>query len=343
MTLEISLTPSGQLLAVESPVDPPRGANDKLPDNRLKRIAKAFASGHGEGLFTLASERLETQISPSLAYWQSFAARYLTELCHLPQHADTVPDSIPPPAESELTGLLLGMPPMKGAEYVSAGALRSLWCDLHHWVRNRIASGGQTLAAFLHEHAPLWHQVGRVCFHLAENRHDPDYPFAFLATYAPTISNGSRVQYQPLSKALTESAGAKDKKTLIKLLSPVHLASQKSELAKELVESGDIYQALAWTPRDAYRFLKDVLTFEECGVLVRVPDWWKKRPRPRVGVTIGDQRQKKFDVHGMLDFKMQLALGDENAYRSGMAQADRRRGRTRLASRPMGRGRPPRN
>ncbi len=46
-------------------------------------------------------------------------------------------------------------------------------------------------------------------------------------------------------------------------------------------------------------------------MLVRVPDWWKKRPRPRVGVTIGDKRQKKFDAQNMLDFKVQLALGDE--------------------------------
>ena len=46
-------------------------------------------------------------------------------------------------------------------------------------------------------------------------------------------------------------------------------------------------------------------------MLVRVPDWWKKRPRPRVGVTIGDKRQKKFDAQNMLDFKVQLALGEE--------------------------------
>ena len=126
-----------------------------------------------------------------------------------------------------------------------------------------------------------------------------------------SLSNTARVQYQPLSKALQQSADTKDKKTLIKLLSPVHLASQKSELAKELVESGDIYQPLAWTPPDAYRFLKDSPVFEECGLLVRLPDWWKKRPRPRVGVTIGSKQQNKFDAPSMLDFKVQLALGDE--------------------------------
>ena len=44
---------------------------------------------------------------------------------------------------------------------------------------------------------------------------------------------------------------------------------------------------------------------------MRLPDWWKKRPRPRVGVKIGDAKQQKFDADGMLDFKVQLALGDQ--------------------------------
>ena len=166
-------------------------------------------------------------------------------------------------------------------------------------------------AGFLRERAPLWHQVGRVCFHLAENRRDPDYPFAFLATYAPRLTAGARVQYKPLSESLREYAGAKNKKALIKLLSPVQLAAERSALARELVESGDLYQPLAWTPREAYRFLKEIPLFEESGLLVRVPDWWQKRSRPRVGVTIGEKKQNTFGAGAMLDFHVKLALGEE--------------------------------
>ena len=54
-----------------------------------------------------------------------------------------------------------------------------------------------------------------MCFHLAENRRDPDYPFAFLATYTPSVTSGGRVQYQPPSKALAQYAGAKNKNALI--------------------------------------------------------------------------------------------------------------------------------
>ena len=200
---------------------------------------------------------------------------------------------------------------MPGAEYLTCGVLQDTWTDLDTWVRRKVAACQQGLSGFLKQRAPLWHQVGRVCFHLAENRRDPAYPFAFLATYAASITDGARVQYQPLGKALKEYAGTKNKKALIKLLSPVHLASQGSPLVKELVDSGDIYQPLAWPAGQAYRFLKEVPVFEESGVLVRLPDWWKKRPRPRVGITIGEKRQKKFDTKGMLDFKVRLALGDQ--------------------------------
>ena len=324
MRFELVFTPSGRLNAVESAAAEPSilDASPGAPaDGRLKKVFGAFASGQAQGLFALATERFEGPLVPALAYWRGLAARYLTELCHTPptagpQTAGPALDPIPPPTSAELASLLLCVPPMPGAEYVTLEALAGLWNDLDAWVRGEVAAAEGGLSGFLKERAPQWHQVGRVCFHLAENRRDPDYPFAFLATYAPSVSGGGRVQYQPLSQALRQYAGAKDKQTLVKLLSPVHLASQKSPLAKELVDSGDIYQALAWTPRQAYRFLRDVPVLEESGVLVRLPDWWKKRPRPRVGVSIGDKKQKKFDTHAMLDFQVQLVLGDQQLSQS---------------------------
>ncbi len=191
-----------------------------------------------------------------------------------------------------------------------ASVLEALWQELDASVREEIQRQG-SLAAFLEAKAPRWHQVGRVCFHLAENRRDPEHPFAFLATYAPQLGQSGKVQYQPLSQALTEYAGTKNKQGLIHLLSPVHRASQQSELVKELVESKAIYHPLAWTSAQAYRFLKAVPIFEDSGVLVRLPDWWKKRPRPRVGITIGEQRRKSLDFNSLLDFRVQLALGEE--------------------------------
>lgn len=315
MNIHLAITPSGRIVAVES-APPTDELADLAPnvggDQRLEnKIAQHFAAGQAEGLFALATERMERPPNPSIAYCRDFAARYLTELCHTPETTGPKMEEIAPPASADLAAWLWNVPPMQGAEYLTEGVLREIWTDLDAWVRREVSRYTDGLAGFLKERAALWHQVGRVCFHLAENRRDPDYPFAFLATYAPGLTGAARVQYLPLSKALREYAGAKDKKTLIKLLSPVQLAAEKSKLAAELVESGDLYQPLAWTPREAYRFLQDIPVFEDSGILVRVPDWWKKRPRPRVGVTIGETRQKKFNADAMLDFRVQLALGDQ--------------------------------
>ncbi len=315
MAVDLAFTPAGHVKAVElasgDEAVPDGLVSEAAVDGPIKKVVKAFAAGEGSGLFLLATERFDAALPPSFAYWRDFACRYLTALCHAPETAGVSLESVEPPEAAELAALLLGVPPMRGAEYLSQSALTGVWEAFDSWVRGEVIADGEGLSSFLKRRAPLWHQVGRVCFHLAENRRDEDHPFAFLATYAPGMASGARIQYQPLSGALRELAGAKNKKALIHLLSPVHLASQQSALVKDMLDTGDLYQPLAWTPREAYRFLKDVPAFEASGVLVRLPDWWKKRPRPRVGVTIGDRKQQKFDAGSMLDFNVQLALGDQ--------------------------------
>ena len=72
---------------------------------------------------------------------------------------------------------------MLGGEYLSDETLQRIWEHLDEWTHDAVTAAGG-LAAFLQERAPKWHQVGRVCFHLAENRGDDARPFAFMATYA---------------------------------------------------------------------------------------------------------------------------------------------------------------
>jgi non-specific serine/threonine protein kinase len=277
----------------------------------MRKVAEAFSSCQAAGLFALAASRPDTPLSPSLSYWRDFASRYLTYLCRTPESAGHALDPIDPPTPNEIKALQDAAPPMLGGEYLNAGLLKNSWTDLDGWVRKEIASSGSGLSAWMKKHAPIWHQVGRVCFHLAENKSDPKFPFAFLATYAPQLSRGGQVQYQPLGKALQEYAGQKNKKALISLLSPVQAASEKSALIRKLVDSGDVFHPLAWSPNDAYRFLQEIPLLEESGLLVRLPDWWQKRPRPRVTVTLGEKKQSRLGMDTMLDFKVELALGEE--------------------------------
>ena len=296
---DVGLLPSGHLHGFSLRIE---GAADNTSRNAT--IEQAFSRSVGEGLFLLASLKNGADLSPSLHYWRSIACQYMGERCLLPP-----PDSIEPFTATEIIPLLLSAPPMRGAEYLSAKVLQEIRTELDDWVCKEIQKVGN-LDTFLSKKAPRWHQVGRVCFHLAENKNDPDYPFAFMATYAPELSKQGRVHHQPLSHALQEYAGAKNKKALIRLLSPVQLAAESSPVIKALVDTGDLYHPLAWAPNEAYAFLKEAALYEQCGIVVRLPDWWKKRSRPRVGVTIGDAKKKNFNADSLLDFKLNIALGD---------------------------------
>ncbi len=307
MNFELVLTPIGHLRLRQGDDD-----SGPAPDAWMKRVAAAFSSSPAEGLLALAATRPDAPPPPAFSFWREFASRYLTQLCRTPESVDILLEPITTPAESELAAMLLNAPPMQGAEYLSVEVLCGLWAELDAWARTEIAGSKDGLAGWLKTHASIWRQVGRVCFHLAENKQDPELPFAFLATYAPSLSRAGRVQYRPLGKALEEYAGQRNKKALINLLSPVQRASEKIDFVRELVDSGDVFHSLAWTPGEAYRLLENVPLLEESGLLVRLPDWWRKRPRPRVTVTIGEKKQSRFGADSMLDFKIGVALGDQN-------------------------------
>ena len=131
-------------------------------------------------------------------------------------------------------------------------------------------------------------------FNLAENRKDPQAPFAFLATYTARLSAYGKAQHQPLSAALAEFSGGHRKAQLLSLLLPVQRAAQQCEWLHEMVEAGEIYHPLRWLPEDALRFLRDVPKLEASGVVVRMPGAWQAgRPaRPRVTSVVGSTAEE---------------------------------------------------
>jgi SNF2 family DNA or RNA helicase len=300
MSMAIRLTPTGQL-RWEAPEDEPESA---VPAS----LRKAFQADWRQGLFMLAADKLNVVEALTLRYWQVLAERYLTDLCHIPGATETFEVIAPSPAEC--ASLVLTAPPMQGGEYLSATVVQTIWEALDRWAHAAVAATGE-LDTFLQTRAPKWHQVGRVCLHLAENKNDDTRPFAFMATYTAGFGAAGRLQHLPLRKALEQYAGAKNRPALVKLLSPVQQAAERCAWVQKLVDSGAIYQPMAWSAGRAYQFLRSVPALEDSGVSVRLPNWWKKRPRPHVSVKIGTRTPAMFGVDAMLDFDVQMALGDE--------------------------------
>ncbi len=199
---------------------------------------------------------------------------------------------------------------MRGGEYLTTEVLGAIWALLLEAFRAEVRGNSGSVQRLLAEKNPAWNVVGRVFFHLAENKQSAERPFAFLASYTTGLTAQGKPQHRPLGEAVRESSSAGDKQRLIALLVPIQKAAQQSPFLKELVDAGHIFQPLGWTPGQAHRFLSDIPTFEQCGLVVRVPDWWTpRRPlRPQVTVGIGKEKPSALGLEAMLDFTVEVTL-----------------------------------
>ena len=291
--------PSGRVLLDDAAVDPGR-VDAGLRD--------AFARDWREGLVRLAAGARHQQGSLAARFWRLPGADYLTRVCHLDDEARE-PD-IPPPSDTTLTRWRRDRPPMTGGEYVTESRLREVWLAIAAWGAEAMAADGGP-AAFLQKRAPAWRRVGRVAFHLAENRRDDQRPFAFLATFTTGLDAQGRPRHLPLSRALERHAGARDRAALRKLLTPVEAAARQLDWVQELVASGDIYRAKAWTPSQALRMLRSLDQLDAAGLVVRVPDWSRRPSRPTVSMTIDSRQDSPVGADAILDFDVAVTLDGE--------------------------------
>ena len=303
--LTLAVSPSGRLRLLENPDAP------SLDPRPAQAITAAFAGGTAAGLFHLGAVEVPSQLPPALGFFRDFARLFVARLCaigDLEERRGEVDVPVPP---GVLDRLAAEAPPLPGGEYVDAARLETWWADLEAFFREEIGRHRGSVQSYLQAKNPVWNLVGRVYFHLAENKHDGDHPFAFLATYTTRLSGQARPQHQPLGRALRALSG--DRAALLSLLAPVDRAAAASSLLKDLVDTGDIFQPLAWTPREAHRFLQDVPAYEAAGVIVRVPDWWKTdRPRRlEVSVTVGGKPPATLGLDALLDFSVALTLDGE--------------------------------
>jgi superfamily II DNA or RNA helicase len=302
--LALAVSPHGSLH-----LDPLAPDATELPE----RIVAAFDRSPAHGLLHLGSAELGADLPPSLAFGREIAKLFFSALCAVPDlEATRARIDLPPPMD-ELAARVASAPPMLGAEYLSSDVLAGVWTALVADVQGEIDAFDGPVERYLSEKSPLWNAVGRVHFHLAENKGNESAPFAFLATYATSLGRHARVQFAPLGRAVEEYAGAANKPMLLHLLQPVQRAAEKSELLRDLVASGEIFHPIAWTPAEAYAFLQDLPVVEASGVRVHVPDLWRgRRPsRPQVKVTVGSRKPAGLGMDAMLDFSVALTLDGE--------------------------------
>jgi superfamily II DNA or RNA helicase len=317
------LTPHGSLILADT------GEALALEAERGARLEQAFARGAGHGLLCLGIDEIGTTLPPVLSYWRDLGAHYASALCALPDIGENgAKPLVPVPADGTLDRMAAAVPPMTGAEYLTAALLADLWRSVDAAFDAELAAARVSVQEFLKRRQPAWNLVGRVHFNLAENRKDEEAPFAFLATYTTRLSAAAKAQHLPLGKALQEYSGAKNRERLLSLLMPVQRAAEHCPWLKKMVDAGEIFHPLRWKPQQAMQFLKDVPALESAGVIVRMPASWRmNRPaRPQVKATVGGKPPSHLGMDALLDFEMEVTLDGESLSRAEikrlLAQSD---------------------
>ncbi len=290
----LGLTPDGFLVA-----EGERSSADE------RRLAVLTAEGAAALLTGLGTELLPAKLEAPWGWLRQWAMMFLTRLCQTKEVL-----GLPVPAEAERRAFILAAPPFAGSEHLTPELLEHWWRSMAEHVARKVALHPGGLEGWLKTTGPAWHLVGRVTFHLAENKTDPQRPFAFLATFTEKLNAGGQAQHLPLARAVQMYAGQKDHAAMQALLAPVQTAAASSALLREWLESRRLFQPLALDPQEAYRMLRDSQIFQDSGIVVKLPNWWRegKGTRPVVQVTIDAPKEGSLHAGAMLAFKVDTAL-----------------------------------
>lgn len=198
------------------------------------------------------------------------------------------------------------VPFMIGAEYLDEKWLSSAFARLHDIFQREIAAYSGSVAMYLAEQSQQLRVPERIFFHLVESNEEEGFPFAFLATYA-TKNDDGKINHMPLQYALVEYQAEREK--LLKLLSCLNEAAEKSGFVWEAVESGEMFHPLKLTAQEAYQFLKEIPVIEEAGILCRIPNWWKKRAMMvSMNISLGDEQPSFLGFDALLSMTPHLEV-----------------------------------
>ncbi len=257
-------------------------------------------------LFYFGFEKKSQNMSPSLSFVHFICSKFIKYLSYDPAIEFT--RSAPKIQDEEIVDILNSTPFALGSEFIDDEWIKWFLENLSKSFKSEISKYEGSVNEFLTSHSPSINVMGRVCFHLVESKID-DYPFAFLATYS-TENEGEKESHMPLKNALFEYKGKND--LLLKLLSTVSKASDKSDFISGLVESGELFSPLKFSSYEAYTFLKEIPIYEESGILCRIPNWWKKNTNSlKLSIAIGDSAPSSIGMDAILRFDPKIYFGDE--------------------------------
>ncbi|WP_370590086.1 DEAD/DEAH box helicase [Candidatus Vagococcus giribetii] len=197
------------------------------------------------------------------------------------------------------------VPFVKGSEYVNSQWVRRIYLSIGELFNEEMSQIEGSIEDYLLAKNKQLQLASRVYFHLVESK-DEAFPFLFLATYAE--GNSKKVNHLPLKNALSELDSSTNMLTLLGAVSKV---SDISSFISRLVESGELFHPLKFTSQEAYQFLTETSIYENCGIICRIPDFWKKENGRRVSLSVGNDHPSKLGLDSLISCQPKLMIEGE--------------------------------
>lgn len=288
-------------------------------------IYTRFTRDERDLFFTLAFIDQPDELAVSLRYLIEIATVFLRRLALNPD-LEWLREQATAELDDDITDELLDRAPyMYGQTFLNREWIERAWRNLHEAYAYRLQTWEGSIEQLLSTSNAHVQFVGRVYFHLVENKETEEYPFSFMATYAAEREASGKSRHLPLQNALMEYGDNNVK--LIELLSTVQKAASSSNLIAELLDSGDIFHPIGLLSDEAYTFLTEVSLYEEAGILCRIPKWWTSKSRGvKVSISVGGKEPAQLGADTLLNFDARLWLGgdklSEEELRQLLAEAE---------------------
>ena len=269
-------------------------------------LKQQFLRDRYRTLFSFGFWAKSNSWSPSLRFLHTLAAAYIRDLTSQPDLEVAREWTRVELTDDTYDELIRAVPFCVGAEYINRSWLALAYMKLSEVFSYDMKNYDGTVGMFLTERSQNLRVPERIFFHLVENTKDNISPFAFMATYSTKDEDGA-VKHMPLSFALEEYKSDRDK--LLLLLSCLSKVAEISPLLAGFIESGELFHPLRFSSKEAYEFLCSVKDIEDCGIVCRIPNWWKNRSSSvSLNVTLGDKKPSMFGFDALISMTPQLSV-----------------------------------
>ena len=144
-----------------------------------EKIYSNFTKDNDLGIFSLGVSDKSIALSSSLEFWRNFAHEF-TEKIRLNPDIESLRENAKIECSDDFfVKMRMESPFTQGAEYIDVDLLRKYWSRLILFFMKEIETFKGSVEHFFHLFSPNIHLIGRIYFHLVENKNESESPFAF--------------------------------------------------------------------------------------------------------------------------------------------------------------------